>query len=197
MKIKARLLMPSLAALTVLAIMGTGIVLGQLRGGVPWVTLLGSAAEFAAAAEADAIVVADSGLFEDGASQLERPNVEPASSIQPVLAEPNQGPAGRGPGDSGAISDPSVPGGSPEPGSSQPSSPEPNVTDGEPVPGVPADGSIHETDDPREGTGADGLQPAATPPPLYYPALGEPAVQLAAVVSKEEPGSAEDEVKED
>ena len=51
MQFKEGLLAPSIAVLTVVAIMATGFVLGEVRGGVPTVGLLGSAQQLASAAE--------------------------------------------------------------------------------------------------------------------------------------------------
>jgi hypothetical protein len=138
MKIKASLLMPVLAALTIMAIVSTGIALGQLHNGAPWVTLLSSMPRAEAAVAADLVTVADSGLRGADFGQLQQPIAQPASSIQPV--QTGVGPA--------------APGRRPEAAANTPS---PRVSNDSPAPGVKAGDS-----DLR--TRADGPLPAERNP---------------------------------
>jgi len=88
MRIRASVLTPILAMLTVVAIVGMGIALGQSRGGDASATLLGSTPSFAAAAETDATIVADAGLPQTGGGSLEQPVAETPPVVQPVEPEP-------------------------------------------------------------------------------------------------------------
>jgi hypothetical protein len=215
MKIKARLLMPGLAALTLLAIVGTGIVLGQLRGGAPWVTLLGSISQMATVAEAEAdaitpeteaVIVADSGLLEDGADQSQQPYAQPVSVGGSVLTETKERAAVQSPGASTVGSGPSVSEDSPDSESSPvledsvgPSLPEPRPTDGDADLGAPADDSNQGSGGPSGGAESYELPPSATRLGADDPAPEKAAVLLPAASREAEPEteSAPDEVEED
>jgi hypothetical protein len=147
MKIKASLLMPVLAALTIMAIVSTGIALGQLHNGAPWVTLLSSMPRAQAAVAADLVTVADSGLRGADLGQLQQPIARPASSIQPVqtglsLAAPVRQPEAKANTPSPSVSD---------------DSPEPGVKAGDSDLGTAADGPFAAESDPVIGAGDGDL----------------------------------------
>jgi hypothetical protein len=147
MRIKASLFMPVLAALTIIAIVSTGIALGQLHNGAPWVTLLSSMPRAEAAVAADLVTVADSGLRGADLGQLQQPIAQPASSIQAVQAGAT--PAAPVRRSDGAGTTPS-PRASDDP-------PEPGVNAGDSDPGRPADGPLAAESDPVIGAGDGDL----------------------------------------
>lgn len=88
MRIRASVLTPVLAILTVAALIGTGILLGQGHGVQADATLLGTTPEFAAAASAEAAVVADARSVGEGVVAAERPAGQTLPALVPAPAEP-------------------------------------------------------------------------------------------------------------
>jgi hypothetical protein len=88
MKIRASVLTPILAMLTVVALIATGIALGQSRSGDASATLLDSTPSLAAAAEPDTAAVADAGLPNTGGASLEEPVAQSVEVVQSVSAGP-------------------------------------------------------------------------------------------------------------
>jgi hypothetical protein len=171
MKIKASLLMPVLAALTIMAIVSTGIALGQLHNGAPWVTLLSSLPRAEAAVAADLVTVADSGLREADLGQSQRPIAQPASSIQPVQTGVRPAASGRRPEATANTSSPRVSNDSPEPG----------VKAGDSDLGTRADGPLTAESDPVIGAGdGDLLQGSVNGRSEDEPKVEGPATQLVA-----------------
>ena len=99
MKIRASVLTPVLAMLTVAALIGTGIVLGQAHRGDADATLLDATPNFTTAAGTDATVVADTEPAADGGDPTEQPTEQTApetesASAGPVVAGSGQGSSG-------------------------------------------------------------------------------------------------------
>jgi hypothetical protein len=88
MRIRASILTPVLAILTVAALIGTGIMLGQGHGVQADAMLLGSTPEFPAPVSAEAAVVADAGPAGKGVVTTERPAEQTHPVVVPAPAEP-------------------------------------------------------------------------------------------------------------
>lgn len=88
MRIRASVLTPILAMLTVVALVVTGIVLGQARGGDASATLLDSTPSSVAAAVPDTAAVADAGLPDTGGASLEQPIDQSVQVVQSAAAGP-------------------------------------------------------------------------------------------------------------
>ncbi len=88
MKIRASLLTPVLSILTVAALIGTGILLGQGHGVQADATLIGSTPEFPAPVSAEATLVAESGPVGDAGAITQRPAEETCPAIGPAPADP-------------------------------------------------------------------------------------------------------------
>ena len=87
MRIRASVMTPILAMLTVVALIATGIALGQARGGDASATLIDSTPSFAAVAGTDATVVAEAGPPATDGS-LEQPIVQSVQVVQSAPADP-------------------------------------------------------------------------------------------------------------
>jgi hypothetical protein len=80
-----------LAVLTVVAIVTTGIALGLVRNGGPWVMLLGPSSNSGSMAEAEPVAVADSGTSQAGDDRSwtddrgSEPVAPPSPSVQPEV----------------------------------------------------------------------------------------------------------------
>lgn len=109
MRIRASVLTPILAMLTVVALVATGIALGQTRRGDASATLLDSTPSSAAAAGTDAAAVADAGLPETGDGSLEQPIAESAQVVQFVPADPVIVAGGKGPATTPRTTPPTTP----------------------------------------------------------------------------------------
>jgi|WetSurMetagenome_2_1015567.scaffolds.fasta_scaffold70240_3 hypothetical protein len=204
MKTRAGLLMPGIAMLTIVAILATGFVLGQLRGGAPGVTLLGALQQFAAGAEpsdavvqADGFIVADAGLSYTGGGQWQQPSGHPASSNQPAQVAAEVGPAAQqanapvaGP-ESGVLEhtadsdDVQVDGEEPVP-----TSPQSDPAGGDADLAAPSGGSTESAEAVAATTSRDEMTTPATLPSVDSAARDGQAVLVAAVPDDEENESA-------
>jgi hypothetical protein len=86
MRIRASVLTPILAMFTVMAIVATGVALGQMRQGDANATLLDSMQSFATTAGTEATVVAAVELPETGAESVEPPITVSVELVQPLPA---------------------------------------------------------------------------------------------------------------
>jgi len=188
MKIKASLVMPALAAVTVVAIVATGIALGQLRSGAPWVTLLSSMPRLEAAARADALAVADSDALAAEGGQLQPPILQLIRSSQLVRAGLNR--AAVAPRQEASTV-------APDSGVSMDSR-DSNVVDRGSDPETPSDGPLPAEDSPSRGVGdGDQLQVTVVDPSKNDPNVEEAAAQVAAADSDQESKSAAGQLEDD
>jgi hypothetical protein len=197
MKTRAGLLAPSVAVLTIVAILATGFVLGQLRGGAPGVAILDSVQQFAAGvepneaiAQADSLIVADSGLPDAGAVQRQQPTAQPAAPEEPAQAGAKQGSAVQQVITPAADSDPGV--------SEAPADADDLQIEGqEPLPVTPQPDAVALTGGSTTSTevlvvtaGRDVITTPATLPSVHSAAQDGSAVLVAAVPDDEEGESA-------
>jgi hypothetical protein len=204
MRTRTGLLMPSVALLTIVAILVTGFVLGQLRGGAPGVAILSAVQQFATSAEssettapADGFIVADSGLPDAGAGQWQQPGAQPAAADEPAQAGAKQGSAAQHVTAPAAVSDAGV---SDDPADADdlhieeeelaPSSPRPDAVDGDIDLAAPSGGSTASAGALVVTTGRDAMTTPATLPSVDSVAQDGPAVLVAAVPDDEESESA-------
>jgi hypothetical protein len=199
MKTRTGLLMPSVALLTIVAILVTGFVLGQLRGGAPGVAILGAVQQFAAGAEAsdttapaDGFLVADSDFPDAGTGRWQQPGAQPAAADEPAQAGAKQGSAAQYVTAPAAVSDPGV---SDDPADADdlhieqeeraPSSAQPDAVDGDTDPAALSGGSTASAEAPVVTTGRDAMTTPATLPSVDSAAQDGPAVLVAAVPDDE------------
>jgi hypothetical protein len=185
MRIKASLLMPVLAALTIVAIVGTGIALDQLRNGAPWVTLLSSVPGLGAGAGTGASVEANAGSPRAGSGQLPQPTAQPVLCTRSVHAAK---PATAGQGSETLAFSPGLGVSGDYPGA--------EVNDDSTDLVAPTDRSFDAENHFNLGIGED-LQPPGSADDRFKedPEVEVPAVQLAAADFEGRIGLAHDEVE--
>ncbi len=205
MKVKASQITPVIAVLTIVAIVATGIALGQVRNGAPWATLLGPARSFEESPDAKpsseakrvAVALSDASRASGGRTQLEI--AQPNSSIQPAQAGARSTVVVQRPSTAPTVSDPGAHGDSSPRGTA-----EPGTSSGDPSPEVPEDGQSLSENGPGIGSRVDDqLRDSSSDRSGTAPEVEEQTVQVEEQTTEittalnRPPGSARDEEDEE